>query len=259
MTSITPDPGRWLRRFHRADGDGPRLVCFPHAGGSATYYLATSRALTPDIDVVAVQYPGRQDRRDEPCLTDIGSLADHIVTALGSQSPAPTALFGHSMGATIAFEVARRLERDGVEPVTMFASGRRAPSCVREESVHLRDDRGVLAELRSLGGTDATLLADADIRSMILPAMRGDYRAIERYRWVPGPPLRCPVVALVGDNDPQVSPSEARAWGDHTAAEFVLRTFRGGHFYLDAHAEAILREITDRLLPRPADRNGPSR
>ncbi|MFI5783819.1 thioesterase II family protein [Nocardia sp. NPDC051570] len=249
MTSISRDPGLWLRHFNETGGDGPRLICFPHAGGSATYYFPVARTLSPGIEVVAVQYPGRQERRGEPCVDDIGRLADHIVDALGSPSERPTALFGHSMGATIAFEVARRLERADAGPVALFASGRRAPSCVREENVHLRDDGSVLAELQRLGGTNATLLADNDIRTMILPAMRGDYRAIETYRWEPGPPLRCPIVALVGDVDPQVSTAEAQAWAEHTAAEFTLRTYQGGHFYLDVHAASVLREITDRLTP----------
>ncbi|MFD3827219.1 thioesterase II family protein [Streptomyces sp. NPDC058625] len=234
----------WIRRFHPAPEADTRLVCFPHAGGSATFYFPVSRAVSPGVDVLAVQYPGRQDRMYEPHVDDIPTLADRITEELVHWADRPLTLFGHSMGATIAFEVARRLEARGTVPLGLFASGRRAPSRHRGEQVHLLDDDGLIRELRRLSGTDAEVLDDEAILRMVLPAMRSDYRAVETYRYEPGPPLNCPVIALTADDDPLVDVAEARAWAQHTVAPFRIRIFTGGHFFVSAHAESVVGEIT---------------
>ncbi|GHC53160.1 thioesterase II family protein [Streptomyces flavofungini] len=237
----------WVRRFHPAPGAATRLVCFPHAGGSATFYFPLSAAVSPAAEVLAVQYPGRQDRMNESCITDISTLVDRVTEELLPWADRPLTFLGHSMGATVAFEVARRLEARGIVLLGLFASGRRAPSRRREESVRLRDDQGLVEELRRLSGTDGELLADEAVLSMVLPAMRGDYHAIETYRYQPGPPLNCPVLALTGDSDPLVEVAEARAWAQHTVAPFRLRVLAGGHFFLSEHTETVAREITDHL------------
>ncbi|MFF8830395.1 thioesterase II family protein [Streptomyces sp. NPDC015131] len=247
MTTSTRRDGAWLRRFHPAPGAPVRLVCFPHAGGSATFYFPVSRALSPSIEVLAVQYPGRQDRRGEPGVGDIGELADRVVEELLTLDATPPALFGHSMGAMVAYEVARRLEREGIELPHLFVSGRRAPSRTREGRVHQLDDDGLIAEIEKLSGTDSRILGDPELLRMILPAIRSDYRAVESYRHVPGRPLRCPVTALTGDEDPQVTLDEARAWSEHTAGDFELKVYEGGHFYLNARAAAVMEAISARI------------
>lgn len=122
----------WCRRFRSAGNPAARLVCLPHAGGAAPFYVPVAAALSPDVDVVAVQYPGRQDRRTEEPIDDLAALADRLYEVLRRQPELPFALLGHSMGAVLAFEVARRLEADGRGPSRLFASGRRAPSMYRE-------------------------------------------------------------------------------------------------------------------------------
>ncbi len=221
------------------------MLCFPHAGGSASYYFQLSQSLSPGIEVLAVQYPGRQDRRHEPCIDSIQDLADHISGALSPWADRPLAFFGHSMGAIVAFEVARRFQGHAAAvPSRLFASGRRAPSRHRDEDIHLRDDDGVVAELRRVGGTDQRVLDDNELRAVILPVTRCDYRANETYAWAPGPLLDCPITALVGESDPHVTIDEAAAWGDHCAGEFDLRVFPGGHFYLDACMPDVIETIS---------------
>jgi surfactin synthase thioesterase subunit len=240
----------WIRRYHAAQHDAVALVCFPHAGGSATYYFKVSAELAPSIEVLAVQYPGRQDRRADPCIDDIEQLAEAVFAELKPKASRRMALFGHSMGATIAFEVAQRMEqRLGAAPLRLFVSGRRGPLRHREESVHQRDDAGIIAELRRLSGTDDQLLVDDELISMILPAIRADYRAVESYRWRPSPKLTCPITVLVGDNDPRTTLDEARAWCEHTDGDFDLQVYPGGHFYLNRESARVTALIAERLLP----------
>ncbi|MFT2016707.1 thioesterase II family protein [Streptomyces sp. 796.1] len=229
----------WLRRFHPAPAASARLVCFPHAGGSASFYFPVSAALASDADVVAIQYPGRQDRRHEPNVEDLHTLADRIAPVVAPLFDRPVVFFGHSMGAVLAFEVARRLQADGHVPAKLFASGRRAPSTRRAENVHQRDDDGIVAEMKAMSGTDAQVLGDEELLRMVLPAIRSDYRAIETYAPVETT-VDCPITALVGDADPKTTIPEAEAWGAHTTAEFATEVFGGGHFYLSPRAAEVI-------------------
>ncbi|GGM33949.1 oleoyl-ACP hydrolase [Longimycelium tulufanense] len=247
MTDLAND-NPWFRRYAPCPENGLRLLCFPHAGGSASSFLWLCKKLSPALDAVAVQYPGRQDRYREPHFGTIQQLAGQIVDNLGAVADRPLALFGHSMGAVTAFEVARRLEHtNGTSPVVLFVSGRRAPSVRREDRVHQRDDRGLIAEIKALGGTDSRLLADEEILSMVLPTVRADYRAIETYRYAPGPAVSCPIVALTGDEDPRASIDDVTLWAEHTTGEFDLHVLRGGHFFLNEQPQQVTRVVTERL------------
>jgi pyochelin biosynthesis protein PchC len=237
------DTDLWVRRFHPADGARTQLLCLSHAGGSASYFFPVSRSLSPDIDVLAVQYPGRQDRLGEPCLTSVADLADGLVAALEPWQGRPITIFGHSLGASLGFEVALRLEKAGITPTGLFASGRTAPSRTRRDATYLGDDQALLANVKLLGGTDTSLLDDEDVVNMVLPAIRADYTAAETYAYEPGPPLSCPIIALTGDDDPKVTVEEAQAWREHTSAAFELAVYPGKHFFLNDHVPDILDRI----------------
>ncbi|MFI6739541.1 thioesterase II family protein [Nonomuraea sp. NPDC050451] len=241
------ETGAWVRRFFAAPASATRLICFPHAGGSASYFHPVAKQLSPRLDVLAIQYPGRQERRLEPCIDDIATLADRLTGEILPLADRPMAFFGHSMGAVVAFEVARRLMGDGVSPQVLFASGRRAPSSVRVETVHKEGDRALIAEVRRLGGTDTRMLDDPELVNMILPSLRGDYTAIMTYRCPPGVKIDAPIITLVGDSDPHVSLDEAKRWKEHTSGPFDMHVFRGGHFYLNSHAAAVMRKITENI------------
>jgi surfactin synthase thioesterase subunit len=246
MTGKTKFDGEWVRRFHPSDESQFRLICFPHAGGSASYYYPLSDALSPDMETLAIQYPGRQDRRAEGCITNLAELADRTYAALRDwQDGRPTVFFGHSMGSIMAFEVARRFQDDaGTPPAWLFASGYPAPSRLRGGTIHRRDDAGLVDELRTAGGTDPIWLQDEDLMASILPAVRGDYTAVETHPRVPGAQLDCPITMLVGDADPHTTLAEAEAWGEHTSKEFSLQVFPGGHFYLDQHGPEIIDTLS---------------
>jgi surfactin synthase thioesterase subunit len=241
MAETTSDNGLWCRRYRPSETATARLVCLPHAGGSAPFFLPVSAALSPGVDVVAIQYPGRQDRRAERPIDDVAVLADQIHEALRPQPEMPLTLFGHSLGAIVAFEIARRLETGGHGVVRLFASGRRAPSTHRDEAVHLRDDAGILGEVHMLNGTASAVLSDDELMRAALPALRADYRAAETYSCAPDVTISCPITVLTGDNDPKTTLDEASAWARHTSGSFDLRVFSGGHFFLSDQANQVIK------------------
>lgn len=247
LTTASP----WLRNYHPAEPDAPFLVCFAHAGGSASFFFSLSRLLTPRIGVVAVQYPGRQDRSREPLVDNVPELADRAFEALAEVvgEVGEFAFFGHSMGSAVAFEVAVRLRRAGLpQPARFFASARRAPGQATLDRVHLRDDDGIVEQIRELSGTDARALGDEELMRMALPAIRNDYHAIETYRCAPDVRIDSPLTVLIGDADPTTTVEEAAAWAAHTTGETELRVFPGGgHFYLNNWPAEVRESITRRM------------
>ncbi|MEV5431740.1 alpha/beta fold hydrolase [Streptomyces sp. NPDC052701] len=152
--------GMWFRQYHRPMGGGATLVCLPHAGGSATAYFGLSAALSATAEVLVVQYPGRQDRITEPPVDDIRKLASRIADALDPWLDRETVLFGHSMGAVVAYEVALKLQaRTETGAAGLIASGKAAPSIRQDRGMHRRDDAGLTAGLAELSGTDSAVLA----------------------------------------------------------------------------------------------------
>ncbi|MEU4323553.1 alpha/beta fold hydrolase [Nocardia fluminea] len=240
------DVGLWFRRYSPAVAAPVRLICFPHAGGSASFFLPFSRSLSPEIEVLAVQYPGRQDRHREPLIDTIADLARGVAAAISHSDTRPTAFLGHSMGAVVAYETARLLGADSPHyPMALFASGRRAPSIYRDERIDSLTSGELISELNRLGGTSSALLEDPEMAEAIVRVSRNDYRAIGRYQHTAGPKLHCPIVGLGGDTDPRVTVDEVRRWNLHTESEFTIHVFPGGHFYLSEQVPEVTQVIRD--------------
>lgn len=237
----------WLRRLGSAAPDAPRLICFPHAGGAAGVFAALARVLAPEVEVLAVQYPGRQDRRREP-VRGLGESAEAVAGELRPRPGRRYALFGHSMGALVAYETARLIEhRRQPAPERLFVSGRGAPSLGPGRADRIRDDTELLATLSRLGGTSSAVFEDPELLELIVPPVRADYRALSAYTWAAAPRLSSPLTALVGDADPVVTVEEAEAWRGLTDGGTDLRVFPGGHFYLDRQAEEVAKVVRTSL------------
>lgn len=240
----------WLRRLSPASAtESHKLICFPHAGGSAISFGPLAECVGPEYEVFAVQYPGRQDRRREPLVGNIPDLVDGLLPELiaAVEDAKDFSLFGHSMGSVVAFEACRRLEHEsGASARVLFASGRRAPSAALPElRVHLLNDRELGEQLLRFGGTPAALLEDPEFRQLILSIVRNDYRAIETYECSADAMVSSPIVAIAGDRDPDASLAEIEVWGSHTTGSFFAKSFPGGHFFIDANRHPIGQLIRD--------------
>ncbi|SMC73777.1 thioesterase II family protein [Kibdelosporangium aridum] len=219
-----------------------RVLCFPHAGGNASFYREWT--FGPSVEVVPIQYPGRGQRINEPLLTSMSKLADTIAAEVAPLANMPIALFGHSLGAAVAYEVARRLPRP---PTRLIVSGRGAPTVPSTTTSHMGTDDELVDELTRLGGTASGLLANDEVRSVLLPAVRADYQVSETYRWSPSPPLSCPITTLTGDRDPEVTPDEMAGWAEMTTGPLTRHVLPGDHFYLVPRRAEVLRLLRSGL------------
>lgn len=261
MSTLIHTPSEWLRGYQERLDARVRMVCFPHAGGSAAFYRSWHQGLPPLVELYAVQYPGRGERRLAPPVADVRTLAGHVVDALVPLHDRPLALFGHSMGAFVAYETARLLDERGTPPVHLFVSGQTAPwipgdgpdgpertrGDLADAGIADADDEELVRHLERLGGTDAELLADPGMREIFLPYIRDDFRLLHSYRPTSGPPLTTPITALTGADDPVATPVLAAHWRDLTSARFALEVFPGGHFFLLPEQDAVLDLVATRL------------
>ena len=239
--------GSWLRRTGARPHAAARLVCFPHAGGSATAFRSWHQRISPAVEVYTVQYPGRADRIDDAIIDDAATLVRMLLPELVPLLDRPVALFGHSMGAVIAYEVARALTARGAAPVHLFVSGSQAADDHSGPRFSELDDTEVLAALVEMGGTEAEVLAHPEIRELILPYVRGDLRLVDSYRHRPDPMLSVPITSIIGDADHLVSPAQADRWAKLTTGPFVQVVLPGDHFYLIPEQDKVIAEIETRL------------
>ena len=199
------------------------------------------------VDLWLVQLPGRENRIREPLVSDFHEAATAADEALVNVE-APYALFGHSMGALLAYEIARRRqESGGVPPVALFVSAHEAPHLpARFPPLAQSDDHEVVKELRALGGTPEELLASREALELFLPIVRADERICATFRFRPGPRLRCSISAFGGLED-YVTADHLRVWSAHTSGEFRLRLYPGGHFFIATAGREVAAAVAEDL------------
>jgi medium-chain acyl-[acyl-carrier-protein] hydrolase len=221
-----------------------RLFCFPYAGGSASTFRLWPAALPLDIEVCAVQLPGRESRLRDAAFTQMQALVQTLDELLRPHLDRPFAFFGHSMGALIAFELARRLEQNPPGLVHLFVSGYAAPQILRRNPpIHQLPEAQFVAELRGFGGTPEAVLQHPELMALLLPTLRADFSVVERYVYSPGAPLACPISAFGGLQDSGVSRDDLTAWCAQTHGPCAVRMFPGNHFFLHSAQDLVLQTM----------------
>lgn len=239
----------WLvpLRIHRAAK--VRLVCFPYAGGGPGAFRGWPDLTLPTVEVWAAQPPGREARLGEPPHRSLAPVVEGLLAAFTPLLDRPYALFGHSMGALLAFELARGLRAAGAPlPICLFVSGAGAPHLpLRREAIHDKDEAGFAEGLRRMNGVPAGVMDDPALWGLFAPTLRADMTLCETYTMAPGEPLDCPVSALGGLEDPDVLREDLDAWREHTRGPFQVRMLPGDHFFVDTRraqvVEAVSREL----------------
>lgn len=211
-----------------------RLFCFHYAGGGASFYREWPGYCRQAFEIIAVQLPGREHRLQEKPYTDLNTLLNDLVTAIIPQLNQPFAFFGHSLGATVAFELARLLESQGLRsPQHLFVSSRCPRTGAHLEGLAALSDVDLAREMqRQYGGIPPTVLMDEELLRLIMPSLRGDIQLLEDYVYQAGSILTCPVTAFGGSEDLGVRTEELQQWAAETQNSFRCEIFPGGHFYL---------------------------
>lgn len=247
-----PQPNPWIAYRKPLPRARLRLFCFPYAGGGASIYRGWAAELPEEIEVCPVQLPGREQRLREKAFTRVEPLIAALADGLAAELDRPFAFFGHSMGALLAFELAHRLRaQQGPEPVHIVASARRAPQLPPDEDkTYLLPEPEFRAKLREIEGTPEAVLEHEELMELLSPLLRADFELNDTYEPFERPALDCPITALGGLEDPDVTREHVEAWGKVTTGHFRLRMFPGHHFFLHDHdgRASVIRAVTESLL-----------
>jgi medium-chain acyl-[acyl-carrier-protein] hydrolase len=240
LTADRSRPARELRVIRRSPNAKVRLFCFPYAGAGPSVFNEWKSLLPESVDLVGIVYPGRECRTAEPPARTLGELIEPLRAALQPYTDIPYAFFGHSMGAYVSFELARRLSRSGNSPAHLFLSAAGAPHIAEPNLIHHLAPADFLRQLIRLNGFPREVFRDPQLLSYALPILRADFTACETYRFEADAPCQSPMTVFGGDNDTRVDRHRLEAWRQLAGVSFAIRTFDGDHFYLREHRQALL-------------------
>jgi len=253
ITTQEVEGGRWFRR--RPDCSSlVRLVCFPYAGGSARIFREWHDWCRPEVEVVPIELPGRGAHSQGPLIDRMDAMVERLMPAVEPLLDKPFAIFGHSMGALIGFELSRALKAAGRRcPLHLFASGMRPPHRKGQYQIHTLPDHQLIEALRSLNGTPDEIMGDSSLVEFYLPLLRADLRLAETYRYAPGCPLDHPITVFSGIGDITTPINHQGDWQQHTRSGCTVRLLDGDHFFIQHHAHllaaSILKSLGRRSLP----------
>ncbi len=241
-----------------------RLFLFPYAGGNANHFRPWQALFGPRLELRVAQLPARGVRLFEPPVADLDELVARLTRAVTGLADRPFVFFGHSVGALVAFEVARQLRRTGrPEPVSLWVSGAESPQTrVLRRQLHQLPDPELIAALAEYNGTSTEMLEDQELMQLVLPGLRADFALNERYVYRPEPPLDLPIHLMLGDQDPYVEPDRAAGWARETSQPMRQHLYPGDHFFIDVHRERIATLLADttaeEIASPPAGRGRPA-
>jgi medium-chain acyl-[acyl-carrier-protein] hydrolase len=233
-----------------AESDAIRLFCLPYAGGGASVFRSWPGLFDADTGIYPVQLPGRENRIEERPFSNMQALVDGLSEALLPYLQQPFALFGHSIGARIAFELTRNLRKKwNLRPRHLIVSGSRAPHIPEPKPLHHLSDDEFVEELRRFSGTPEEVLRNRELMEMFIPVLRADFSVDETYLHAQDEPLDCPITAFGGTEDNEANRQELEAWACHTRAGFDFEMLEGDHFFLHSQRDALVRSVS-RILSR---------
>ncbi|QSX79990.1 thioesterase [Lysobacter solisilvae] len=230
-----------------------RLFCFPYAGGSAFNFSAWRGRLDPGVEICAVQLPGRGARIGEAPIATMPALLRAMAPAITQLNSLPFAFFGHSVGALIAFELARYLRLHGVQgPEHLFMSGCQAPQFRSPSAgLHRLPDAAFIEELRDYNGTPEEVLDNRELMALMLPTIRADFALAEEYSYRSGPLLQVPVSVYAGTQEDIRAPGQVDGWQKETTGPCAVTWFDGGHFFINSQRDAVIGQLNADLAPAP--------
>ena len=249
MPGIVGSRSAWLVRLRANPAAAIRFVCFPYAGGGAGIFHGWPELLPPEVEVWAIQPPGREFRIKETPVPRLSSLVRLLAPETLPILDRPFVFFGHSLGALAAFETARALRRNyALQPECLLVSGRSAPQLkLKETAIHTLPDELLIEKLRNMNGTPASVLRNAELMRLLLPALRADLAACETYMYADEPPLACRITAYGGLGDVEISLPALEEWNSQTTAEFRVETFPGDHFFIHSAKSRLLNSVRQEL------------
>lgn len=241
-----------LRRYGGRPQPLVRLVCFPWCGAGASAYRRLAPELPGHIELLAVQLPGREERLSEPKLVRMEHIIEHVFDEIAALFDRPLILFGHSMGALVAYEMALALKaRTGLEPDGLIVSGHGSPDHVDPDSRHWQSaaDEALIANILRMGGTAPEVLENRQLMQALLPALRTDYEVLGAYVRSPPASLSCPLLACAGDRDRMVTRDGIDAWRHYSSGRYMSHWFSGDHFYLSSRPATLTQCLREWMSP----------
>lgn len=243
------DRERWVYRPEPSDSRRIRLFCFPCAGSGAAVYRLWPEEMPDEVEVCRIQLPGRESRLRERPFERLDRLVETLFDVARPYFDLPFAFFGHSMGAQIAFELARKCRRQlSAEPVHLFVAGSRAPGLSNEPHIHrLPEDEFIQAMRSRYGGVPDAVTQNRELLDLVLPLLRADLAVLESHEYVPEQPLDCPISVFGGLDDAWVSCDHLTAWAQHTRGAHTLKMYSGDHFFVGSQRASLISMVSDAL------------
>ena len=237
---------KWLMTIEQKKDTRIRLFCFPYAGGNASTYIDWSQYLPDFVEVIAIQPPGRANRLGETSISCMDELTDKITQSFSDDLlDVPYMVFGHSLGARVAFEVMIKMKKMGKKlPTHFFASASRAPSePTMDRAIHVLPEREFLEELRELGGTPTEILKNSELMTILLPMLRSDFKLSNEYVYKGGERFSCYATIFYGSNDEQIKLKDVSGWDKFFTNNTSFYQVPGDHFYIDKNVTPLINRI----------------